>query len=341
MAVALKTTVGVGIMGTGYDTGEATTSVYPSVIDMMMSQGLISTKAYSLYLNDLQSNTGSILFGGIDTAKYSGSLIGLPIQPDVQTGGRNSFTVALSSVSATGPAGNTTYFSNSTLPAAVVLDSGTTLTYLPPTLTTAIYRAFNVNDQTARSGVAIIDCSYRNSGASISYSFGGSGGPTIRVDMNELVLPYAISRTTGAEICALGIVSSGNSGLNLLGDTFLRSAYVVYDISNNQVALAQTVFNVTTSNVREITPSGIPLVAGVASSASVSASVSQKPGVGVRTTVSNGQTIIVTQTAAATSSRAAGSHTSLPRFDWSGVAVLGLACISAIIGGGVFVGTAL
>ena len=38
----------------------------------------------------------------------------------------------------------------------------------------------------------------------------------------------------------------------MLGDTFLRSAYVVYHLGNNQISLAPTVFNATDSDIREI-----------------------------------------------------------------------------------------
>jgi hypothetical protein len=51
----------------------------------------------------------------------------------------------------------------------------------------------------------------------------------------------------------------------VLGDTFLRSAYVVYDLQNNQISLAQTDFNSTTTNVVEITASGVPGASPVSS----------------------------------------------------------------------------
>ena len=38
----------------------------------------------------------------------------------------------------------------------------------------------------------------------------------------------------------------------VLGDTFLRSAYVVYHLGNDQISLAPTVFNATGSDIREI-----------------------------------------------------------------------------------------
>ena len=56
----------------------------------------------------------------------------------------------------------------------------------------------------------------------------------------------------------------------MLGDTFLRSAYVVYDLSNNEISLAQTNFNATKSNVMEIQSgtAGVPDATGVANAIS-------------------------------------------------------------------------
>jgi Eukaryotic aspartyl protease len=62
----------------------------------------------------------------------------------------------------------------------------------------------------------------------------------------------------------VGVSDAGDS-TSVLGDTFLRSAYVVYDIANNQISLAQTNFNATSSNVKEIAAgaSGVPNAASV------------------------------------------------------------------------------
>lgn len=55
----------------------------------------------------------------------------------------------------------------------------------------------------------------------------------------------------GNKACFLGIdvESSGNW---ILGDSFLRSAYVVYNLDTLSIGLAQTTFNSTSSNVKEI-----------------------------------------------------------------------------------------
>lgn len=57
MAVATyAANVPMGIMGIDYDTRESwaqENDPYPSVIDEMYNQGLIATRAYSLWLDDL------------------------------------------------------------------------------------------------------------------------------------------------------------------------------------------------------------------------------------------------------------------------------------------------
>jgi hypothetical protein len=50
-----------------------------SVVDNLQHYGIIGRRAYSLYLNDGRADTGVILFGGIDTTKYSGELKSVPI----------------------------------------------------------------------------------------------------------------------------------------------------------------------------------------------------------------------------------------------------------------------
>ena len=72
-------------MGIGYSAGESIValdpkSVYPNIIDQLVDQGVINSRAYSLYLNDPNSDSGNILFGGVDSNKYSGDLIALPVQ---------------------------------------------------------------------------------------------------------------------------------------------------------------------------------------------------------------------------------------------------------------------
>jgi len=69
--------------------------------------------------------------------------------------------------------------------------------------------------------------------------------------------------SNGQSVCQFGIEPAGNDPI-LFGDTFLRSAYVVYDLANNQISMAQTNFNATgAGNILEIAAGakGVPNVA--------------------------------------------------------------------------------
>lgn len=59
-----------------------TSSRNPSnlLLDSMVSQGLIASRAFSLYLSPYGDGSGSILFGGLDMKKFQGSLQTLPLE---------------------------------------------------------------------------------------------------------------------------------------------------------------------------------------------------------------------------------------------------------------------
>lgn len=289
------TTINMGIMGIGYDTNEASSDIrggkqYPNLIDNLVSQGLINTAAYSLYLNDLNSSNGSILFGGIDTEKYAGTLKRLPLlsDPTSKTPNITSFVVELTSLTIT--SADTTLNASASLPYPVVLDSGTTLTYLPNTLAKQIFTTTGATNDIKNSEMILIPCSTNDT--TLTYQFGSSSnGPSIAVDITELI--FAIPASQWEEIdatppfedaCMFGIYP-GDDGPSLLGDTFLRSAYVVYDLRNNEVALAQTRFGSGGSRVVEIERGAgvIPGVEGgaasslVATGSSIATATTQSP----------------------------------------------------------------
>ncbi|KAE9371591.1 acid protease [Stipitochalara longipes BDJ] len=245
----------VGVMGIGYDTNEATTVQYQNFMDEMVSDGLTNTKLYSLWLNDLGSGTGSILFGGIDTEKYYGTLSSMPTI--AKNGKYTDFSVGLTSISYT-PGSTAIPLTNSSFSAAVILESSTTEIYLPETVVSSIYSAFGVEIGSDKS--PYVDCKTGNS----SYmSFGFESGTVIDVPYSEFItklyVPNPLPKNlTFSDVCSFGIWSSG-SGDNLLGDFFLRSAYVVYDLTNNHIWMAPAVLNSTKSNVVEIQAGAVSL----------------------------------------------------------------------------------
>ncbi|KAI9657032.1 MAG: hypothetical protein M1821_003198 [Bathelium mastoideum] len=264
-----------GILGIGYEVNEvavnrANAQPYANTPALMVQQGLINTNAYSLWLNDLNANTGNILFGGVDTDQYHGSLETVPIVQEDNT--YAEFIIVLTAVGNKGTAA--TLASNQDIP--VLLDSGSSLSYLPNDVTQTIYNHYNA-DYDESQGAAFVDCNLANSDDSLVFTF---SSPSISVGLSELVILAGYDQNNNPE-CILGIGPADDS-TPVLGDTFLRSAYVVYDLHNNEISLAQTNFNATTTNVMEITNSSVPdatLVPSAMSTANVGAGGARTGGV--------------------------------------------------------------
>jgi elongation factor G len=190
----------------------------------------------------------------VDTAKYVGSLTRINVYKDSRSKAFTSFLVALTSVQAVSSSGTDTLTSRQ-FPLPVVLDSGTTLSYVANDLATQIWTEAGAL-YSADLDLAVIPCKMANSQGHFKFGFAGPNGPQITVSMDELVLPltsgsapvFSNGPYRGLEACEFGIQNSSSEPY-LLGDTFLRSAYVVYDLINNEVGLAQTDFNATGSNI--------------------------------------------------------------------------------------------
>jgi hypothetical protein len=100
----------------------------------------------------------------------------------------------------------------------------------------------------------------------MSFQFGGTDGPVIKVPCSELFRPadYTWSErfdtpdVDDTPVCHFGVVSSNELADEtlVLGDTFLRSVYVLFDLENNQIGIANALWNATDSNIVEIPANG-------------------------------------------------------------------------------------
>ncbi|KAI9854547.1 MAG: hypothetical protein M1813_000961 [Trichoglossum hirsutum] len=246
-----------GILGIGYASNEVQVGrnkkqAYSNLPQLMVDQKFIQSNAFSLWLDDLESSTGLVLFGGVNTEKYHGNLSTLPIARYRGQSSPSEFIIAMTGMSLSSNGKEQSISTGTTIP--VLLDSGSSLTYLPDNIVSALFKTFNAKFD-AESQAAYVPCTMANQDATLDFIF---TEPVIKVPMNELVIDPGVrpdgSRLTfkdGTPACLFGISSSGSS-TNVLGDTFLRSAYVVYDLDNNQISLAQTNFNSTQDNIKLI-----------------------------------------------------------------------------------------
>lgn len=264
--IGYSSDIGQGILGVGYELieGQSVTGhgVYTNLPAQMVADGLIQSNAYSLWLNDLDASTGSILFGGVDTKKFKGELQTMPVQK--VNGLFQELEITLTALNF----GNNAIASNQAQ--LVLLDSGSSLSLLPNSMAEALYQIVDAQFDSS-SGTAFADCNLAQNTTTIDFVFSGA---TISVPLSELLFAAASANgqqlqfPDGSPACLFGISPAG-SDQAVLGDTFLRSAYVVYDLSNNEISIAQTVFNVTESNILEIgtgtnaVPSATPVASPV------------------------------------------------------------------------------
>ncbi|KAK5123835.1 hypothetical protein LTR85_002471 [Meristemomyces frigidus] len=315
MAVATDAAaVRTGIMGIGFDTDESIvqndgTQAYPNIIDVMVQQQLINSRAYSLYLDDLaEANTGAVIFGGYDTEKYTGDLTILDIQPDAESGGITSFTVAWSLLAVTDSTG-TYVVSQADFPLPAVLDSGTTLTIVPSDIFDELANYFGAVDNSDYG--YLVGCSNAQLNGTVDYQFGGDSGPIISVPFSELAVPLyddqgnPLTFDDGSAACEFGFAPAAEGSPILFGDTFLRSAYVVYDLDARQIGIANSAWNSDASNIQEIGSSSNGGNAVSAASSAMGVSVTQTASANIEPGIGSGGTGTVVHA----SSSAVGSHT--------------------------------
>lgn len=154
-----------------------------------------------------------------------------------------------------------------------IMDSGSTISLVPGAIALPIQKKFGVVSLQVGGQTLppLVDCAWRGSkgnGIVINFDFDGK---TIKVPLEEMALDnlpeefqQAIKSSDAppdfkdwTRACVFGLDSSSTYGVQtdkfyLLGDTFLRSAYVAYDMANKQIGLAQSNVNATGSNVVEI-----------------------------------------------------------------------------------------
>jgi len=204
-----------GILGIGYGSGIATR--YLNFVDQLAAQNATKVKAYTLALGSKDAQEGVIVFGGVDTSKFGGSLARLPVIPAAQSPDRvPRFWVDLQGISLSAPGQASRVYPGSRLP--VFLDSGSTMTLLPPNLTAAIAADFGVSGPDV-NGFYRISCDFTRMNGTLDFAF---NGVNVKVPYKEMIREVPGAQTA----CFLGITPS--STFTLLGDTFLRSAYSMF-----------------------------------------------------------------------------------------------------------------
>lgn len=189
----------------------------------------------------------------------------------------------------------------------------------------------------------VVPCNIRNTLTTFSFTFGGAGGPTIKVDVSEfvtsLVIPGARAPTfqDKTPACHWGLQPTQPGAPVLFGDTFLRSAYVVYNLQNEQIGIAQTTFNASKANIIEFSGNDIPGASTTVTGLKVTQTYSGHPLPTGNPNPTGSPAQIgghPTPTFDSGSSKSAGLRTPIPpRFETASLVTAGVVLLSLICGG--------
>jgi len=217
----------LGILGLSPAVNPNDPDIYPFVLDTMKSQGVIKSRAFSLDLRGVSEPEGAIIFGGLDTGKFIGTLEKLPmLRPSQSPSGADRYWIVLTGIGITLPDG--TSDRSGDIEVAVFPDSGGTLSRLP----TPIFQAFGESFPGAlfdpQSGFYIVDCDVADQRGSVDFYFNNK----------RIAVAYAdFIWQVNSQACVLGVLPDDDEPV--LGDSFLRAAYVVHDQDNRNLHMAQ------------------------------------------------------------------------------------------------------
>lgn len=205
-----------GILGLAYPNIAASGAT--PVFDNMWNQGLVSQDLFSVYLSGNDQSGSVVMFGGIDSSYFTGSLNWVPVtaqgywQITVDSITMNGQPIACSSG------------------CQAIVDTGTSLLSGPTNAIANIQSAIGASQDTY--GQMVVSCSALSSLPDIVFTINGIQYP----------LPPSAYILQTQQGC-----SSGFQGMNLptqsgelwiLGDVFIRQYFAVFDRANNQVGLA-------------------------------------------------------------------------------------------------------
>lgn len=264
----------VGIMGLAYPYVEAVREgqpKYPTFVQSLVDAGAISSRLFSVYLNEV-SSYGSILFGGLDIEKYIGNLTTLNILPSKVDNGNPtvlSYFLHLDEVSMTHEDGQQeTVIASGEQTMPVWPDSGTSDWLVPSEIYSKIV---NMTGATLVDNVGLIPCSKIANKTSFTFSLSGNGTnhAQLEVPLASLFTPAVLNtgkvvQSGGEDACHLMVTpASPDTGYLLLGTPIMRAGYWIFDMDNGQISVAQARLSSTTSNVVavEAGPDGIMIAA--------------------------------------------------------------------------------
>ncbi|PWY84534.1 aspartic protease [Aspergillus sclerotioniger CBS 115572] len=207
-----------GILGLGYDTISVNKIVPPFY--NMIDQELLDEPVFAFYLGDANTEGDSSVatFGGIDKDHYTGELIKIPLRRKAY------WEVDLDAIALGDDVAELEH-------TGVILDTGTSLIALPADLAEMINA--QIGAKKGWTGQYTLDCAKRSSLPDVTFTLSGHNFSISAFDYTLETQGSCISAFMGMDF------PEPVGPLAILGDSFLRKWYSVYDLGNSAVGLAK------------------------------------------------------------------------------------------------------
>lgn len=215
------------LLGLGFP-GNAVSQQTP-FFNNLAEQGKLASNLFSFFMTRNDAQGSELCLGCMDTTKFTGELSFFPLDPTATNNVQLFWNIASDGATVNGgtPTGSL----------ATVIDSGTSLIFVPTDVATAIYSqipgAQPATDPSLQ-GFYTAPCDAINN-ANVSFVFGGKSFNVDPADFNLGAVQ------TGSNDCVAGVGDGGQSNLAILGDEFMKNWYSVFDLGGERVGFAQAV----------------------------------------------------------------------------------------------------
>lgn len=244
--------------GTDIDSSQYDKSFF--ILENLKENGFINSSSYSLWLGGDtrpyynigrpnipdEIHCGKIILGGVDPFYYSGSLkkfnklTFLDYKTDALS--RGYPVLPMRTINVVSSIGRSINVTTENFLAPVLLDSRYSFSHLPSEAIIQIavqIGAIYVKELDR----FIVPCEIADMGVSIQFEFGNLSIDVPLTDFLMSTFSTGLNSTMrfsgGAEACFVTMVSSEETGFNILGTPFLRNVYLVVDHEDHSIAIAQ------------------------------------------------------------------------------------------------------
>ncbi|KOH01172.1 putative aspartic endopeptidase [Saccharomyces eubayanus] len=240
--------------GTEYDSSQFTETSF--FLSLLNNAGIIECPSYSLWLagdtSTYQSykesipDCGKLLLGGVDPSLFTGTLGKFDLIPYVDPAS-NAVSIGypiipLGPIYIISNSGQSMNMTSKDFLSPVLLDSTSSVSYLPTS--TIIQIAVQIAATYVESlDRWLVQCSMADMGVTLGFMFRAL---KIEIPLSDLLSSTYDTTTnssmffsSGEEACFLTLYANTNTGVNILGEAFMKNIYMAMNLDDNTIAIAQ------------------------------------------------------------------------------------------------------